>query len=130
MLYYEIGIELSGESNASIPISILDTNETIPALITTSPYMVEVDNITENRLDITWDFGSVTNPLLNNDTLLVLQYIGVVLDNDLPDVQILFTGTTFLSNFVVARVMANSTVVEPLLILEVISIAIQVSLPG
>lgn len=114
----------------SIPVSILNTNETIPALITTSPYMVEVDNSTENRLVIIWDFGSLTNPLINNDTLIVLRYIGVVLDNNLPDAQLDFTGMTFLSNFLVSRVMGNASIVEPVLILEVASTIIQVSMLG
>ncbi len=101
-----------------IPISILETNETIPSLITTSPYSVEVDNSTNNVLDVIWDFGSVTNPLMNNDTLIVLSYTGVVLDQDLSNVPLEFSGMTFLSNFVVSRVMVNASIVEPLLQVE------------
>lgn len=113
------GLELLESDLLDIPIIILGTNETIPALITTSPYVAEVDNNTRNAFYIVWDFGTVTNPLLNNDTLMVLRFSGVVLDSASSDVQFDVTGTSFLSNFEVATASVNISVVEPFLITDV-----------
>lgn len=82
-----------------------------------------MDNRTDNAVYITWNFGIVTNPLINNDIVVVLRYRGVLLDTDLQ--QLNFSGASFLTNFEVARSAVNVSIVVPFLIPEV---AIMVSM--
>ena len=91
----------------------------IPAPISTSLLDVNVDNSSDGMIEISWDFGTVTNPAGNNNSLVLLQYTGVILDIDLFNVQLEFSGFSILSGFVVDSVAVNATVVKPILEIEV-----------
>ena len=64
----------------------------------------------------------ITNPPHNSNTSFLMKYTGVILDQDLSNIQLQLTGLTFLSDFLISVVTLEAIVVEPILEIEATSL--------
>ena len=110
---------------AVLPVAILETAENIPSQVSTSMSEISISVLAESAVQITWDFGMIQNPSIYNDSLIRLMYTAVILDTHSSITDLELSGSSFLSDTLIAQVVVNVTIVEPVLIIEATTLVSQ-----
>lgn len=112
-------------SAAVLPVQVLNTNQSIPTSLSTEFSGVSIVQAA-SVLEITWDFGSVNNPVNgSNDTAAVMEltYTGVILDADIASTTLLFLATPFTDDvMLLTAVLSADTLVPQLILTKTISV--------
>lgn len=118
--YFVISIVIQSPSSLSFPIMILDVNNIIPSNIFTNLSEANFDQITDDLLMISWDFGTVINNNNNSNVVFTTQlfFTAIILDTGVSGTTMQFSASSFSSGLMISSTQLSAITLVPILVIE------------